>query len=310
MITVVLHNGLNNRLLPFVSILRLALKTNHKVNVVWTYTPVRSCIAYHGELCKFNDLFKDIDNVSFDNPEHIDYQKNFEFRYWENKDHIIDVKGDDNVFVNYALYTIVSTEDNPNSIFVNLKRVIVEPRKFELDYIGEELSEIFKKYIKPIDELQNEIDHYHKLFKKNMIGIHIRKSDGGFSHYKWDDIIKKLLSQTKIWCSDKDNGVFLATDDRNVYVEFASKLGNNLLFYNPPEVLNNTKSTSGPYDKFNNDKFNVLCGVIELFLLSKCNKYIIGTADSTFSVSAMIIADRETQKYLINDVSNLPEFSF
>jgi hypothetical protein len=60
--------------------------------------------------------------------------------------------------------------------------------------------------------------------------------------------------------------------------------------------------------KFNNDKFNVLCGVVELFLLSKCNRYIIGTADSTFSVSAMIMADKETQKYLFNDVSNLPEF--
>ena len=303
-ITVVLHNGLCNRLNALISVIRLAKKYNKKVNMIWTYTPVRSCIAYHGDLCKFTDIFQPNDNILED--AHIDHQKTYEFRYWENKDHVVDVSGDENVFINYALYTIISSDDDQNSIFKNLRSIIAQPQEFIIDSIGQELGDILKYDLQPNDDLKLEIDSNFKNFRENMIGIHVRRSDGGFANYNWKDINKILIQQSKEWCKSESNGVFLATDDMETYINFASALGNKLIIYNPPEVLCDTKSTSG--NKFSNDKYNVLVGYIELNLLSKCNKLIIGTADSTFSVCAMLMSDIKTKKYLINSTENIPSF--
>ena len=121
-ITSVLHNGVCNRLLPLISTIRLARKTKRKTNVIWTYTPVRSCIAYHGELCKLDNLFVIPEDIIIDNNE-IKHEREYEFKYWENKDHVIDVKGTDNIFTNYALYTIISTEDDQTSILKKLKSI-------------------------------------------------------------------------------------------------------------------------------------------------------------------------------------------
>ena len=304
MITVVLHNGLCNRLLPLISSIRLAKIFNTKVFIEWTYTPVRSCIAYHGDLCAINELFNIpsyISNIPSQSNERI-----YEFRYWENKDHIIDVSDNKNVFVNYALYTIISTDDNQNSFLKNLKSVIVNPQEIILDDIAKDLGFILKNDLTPISSLQDEIDKVKNSFFKNMIGIHIRKSDGGFASYDWKNIIKLLLKQSKNWCKNEDNAIFLATDDMDVYIEFASSLGSKLIFYNPPDNLNNSVSTSG--NKFSNDKFNVMCAVVELYLLGSCNKMIIGTADSTFSLCAMLMTDDNVKKFLINSVDNVPSF--
>lgn len=303
-ITVVLHNGLCNRLNALLSVMRLGKKYKKKVNIVWTHTPVRSCIAYHGELCKFSDIFKRNDNILED--AKVDHQKTYEFRYWENKDHVVDVSGDDNVFINYALYTIISSEDDQNSIFKNLRSVIAQPQEFVVDTIGKEFGDVLKYDLQPNDDLKLEIDSNLKNFRENMIGIHVRRSDGGFANYNWKDINKILIQQSKEWCKNETNGVFLATDDMETYINFASALGNKLVIYNPPEVLCNTKSTSG--NKFSNDKYNVLVGYIELNLLSHCNKLIVGTADSTFSVCAMLMSDISTKKYLINAPENVPSF--
>ena len=302
MITVVLHNGLCNRLLPLISCIRLAKKVNSKVFIEWTYTPVRSCIAYHGDLCAISELFN-IPSYISNNPS-ASHERIYEFRYWENKDHVIDVSDNKDVFVNYALYTIISNDDNQNSFLKNLKSVIVNPQEIILDDIAKDLGYILKNDLTPISLLQNEINKVKENFFPNMIGIHIRKSDGGFASYDWKNINKNLIRQLKQWCKNNDNGVFLATDDMDTYIEFASSLGNKLIFYNPPDILNNSKSTSG--NKFSNDKFNVMCAVVELYLLGSCNKYIIGTADSTFSLCAMLMTDDNTKKFLINNVENIP----
>lgn len=307
-INVLTFNGLANRLNAIISALRLAKKSNRTLHISWLHTPVRSCLEYIGDFCNFEDIFK-VEGflVNSDDKLPPQFEKNYEFQYWLEKDHIIDIKGTDNIFINYALYTLVSTEDNSDSIFVNLKKYISEPHKVEFDYIGEELADILRNDLKPIDELQTEIDKYHIKFYPNMIGIHVRNSDGGFSKYDWKGIVDKLLVQCKNWCNkNKDNGVYLATDDPEIFIKFASKLGSKLIFYDPPECLANTRSTSS--GKFNNDKYNVLCAVVELYLLGKCNKYLIGTADSTFSFCGMLMTSKDTQKYLVNAPENVPEF--
>lgn len=303
MITVVLHNGLNNRNLPLASVLRLAKKSNRKVNIIWTYTPVRSCLEYKGDLCKFNEIYKNIDNVTIDDPSNKQYQKIYEFKYWDNLDHVIDLSGNDNIFINYALYPIISFDDKSN-ILSNTQNTLNTANYLELDDVCYEIGDIMNNVLKPIDELQNEIDNCFKKFKKNMLGLHIRTTDGDFVNYNWNKICDKLMEECEKWLKKDliNNAIFLATDDLNIYIKFLSHFGNSLIFYNPPEKLCNTKSNT----KFNNDKYNVLVGVIELYLLSKCNCYIIGTSKSTFSFCGMLMSKKETKKYLINSVDTVP----
>ena len=45
-------------MLPLISCLRLAQKSGRTLNVVFNGTPVRSCLAYNGEECKYYDLFE------------------------------------------------------------------------------------------------------------------------------------------------------------------------------------------------------------------------------------------------------------
>jgi hypothetical protein len=300
------HNGLGNRLNIIISALRLSKMSNRTLNISWLNTPVRSCLDYIGDYCNFEDIFDNIEGVTVSGLKEIEYHKLYQFPYWIDKKYVIDISGNDSIFITHSLYTVISDTDDINSIFGNLKEYIVKPNKVEFDYIGNELGNILRNDLKPVKELQNEIDKCYKTFFKNMVGVHIRKSDGGFVNYDWKNIIKNLLPRLKEWCDkNEDNGVFLATDDPEVFIEFATKLKNKLIYYHPPEILCQTKSSTDG-SKFNNDKYNVLCAVIELYLLGKCNKYLIGTTDSTFSFCGMLMTDTETQKYLINSPDNVP----
>lgn len=302
---IVLYNGLCNRLLPMLSGLRLARKCNKVINIQWTHTPIRSCLYYNDDICKLDELYEKIEDVNNNEEyEKLNFGENYDFQYWLNKDHIIDLSYKGNTYINYALYTLISSEDNTD-IFKNLKTYMNTPKEVILDDVGIELSELFKNSLKPVKPLQNEIDKCYKTFKKNMIGLHLRSTDGGFVDNDWEKITNKLLSLCDKWCkSDKDNGVYLATDDLDIYIKFVSKLGINLTFYSPPKVLCGMTSNT----KFNNDKYNVFCAVIELHLLGKCNNTIIGTCDSTFSMCGLLLSDTKTKKYLMNTVDSVPNF--
>lgn len=306
-ITVVVHNGLANRLLPLISCYRLAKKSNRKLNIVFNGTPVRSCIRYDGEHCAYYDLFKPCDGIVVDaNLHDIHYERTFNFEYWLNKDMIIDITGDCNIYTNYGLYTMISQDDDQNSICKNLKFVIEKSGPLIFDDIAIELGDILRSDIQPVDELQFEINKYQSRFKKNMVGIHIRSTDGGFTGIKWDAMVQELIQKSLLWCkASLDNGIFLATDNPKYYIDFALKLTTDqFIFYNPPETLCKTKSTN--VDKFNNDKFNVLCATIEMQLLGHCHHLIIGTASSTFSVCGMLLAPHETTKILIQNLHDIP----
>jgi hypothetical protein len=306
-LTVVVHNGLANRLLPLISCYRLARKTNRKLNIVFNGTPVRSCIRYDGIECKYYDLFKPRDDIIVDmNQQDIHYDRVFNFEYWLNKDMIIDISGDCNIYTNYGLYTIISQDDDQTSICKNLKFVIMKSGEVVFDDIAIELGDILRNDIKPVDELQLEINKYQSRFKKHMVGLHIRSTDGGFTSIQWNAMVQDLIQKCLVWCkASPDNGIFLATDNSKYYIDFAMKLTTDqFIFYNPPEILCQTKSTN--VDKFNNDKFNVLCATIEMHLLGHCHHLIIGTSSSTFSVCGMLLAQPNTTKILIQQLEDIP----
>jgi hypothetical protein len=308
-ITVVTYNGLCNRLLPLISVIRLAEKANKKIQVIWTNTPCRTNLTYYGEDCKFEDLFlkpEIITTILPYDPESIENKEIYEFEYWKNIKYIINPYLDKDIFVNYAVSTIISTEDNENSIFKSLLERISISGEIIFDEIGIELSNIIKK-IKPVNELQNEIDKYKCQFTKNVIGVHIRISDGGYTEIDYIKLLNNIIEQLKKWVYlDIENSIFLTTDDNKIYNIFNTEFDNKLLFYKPPEILCGKKSLA----KFNNDIYNTLCGVIDLHLLGNCNTAIIGTCGSSFSICGMLLSDINTKKYLITDKQDIPIFNF
>lgn len=311
LLTVVVHNGLANRLLPLISCLRLAKKSGRLLNVIFNGTPVRSCIRYDGVPCKFYDLFEKNEEILVVDKDTsgIVYERSYDFEYWLNKEMVIDVGGNGHIYTNYGLYTMIGVEDDQNSMCKLLRDVIEKPGEIHFDGIAQELGEILRTDIKPVEELQREINLYkEKRFKKHMVGIHIRSTDGGFTDIKWDKMVQELIKKSLVWCGkSEENGVFLATDNGKYYVDFASKLvTDQFVFYNPPETLCGTESTN--VDKFNNDKFNVLCGLVEMYLLGECSQCIVGTASSTFSVCGMLIGSgHDSRNYLIKSVEDIPD---
>jgi len=303
-ITTFTYNGLCNRLLNILSCYRLAKKTNRICNIMYQGPSGRAELNFFGEHCSFNDIFQNIDNVTI-NGNTGENTRVYEFKYWDNKDHIIDSQKSGNILINYAVYVIIDKDDK-SGIFTNLQQTIKIPQEIPMDYVGNELRDLFINNFKPKPELQYEIDRIYKTFKKNMIGLHIRSTEKAFEVYNWDDIIKNIEEQCKYFI-DKDpenNAIFLATDNPKIHIIMSAKLKNNLLFYEPPKFLCGITSD----DKFGNDKYNVIVASIELYLLGKCNKAVIGTTDSTFSMTALIISDPNTRKFLINDTNNIPSF--
>ena len=151
-----------NRLLPLVSCLRLAKQSGRLLNVIFKGTPVRTCIRYDGADCKYYDLFqKNEENIVVESEtEGVFYERTYDFQYWLNKEMVIDVGGNGHIHTNYGLSTIISVEDDQKSMFKLLIDVIAKPGEIKFDGIAKELGEIFHKDMKPVEELQREIDKY------------------------------------------------------------------------------------------------------------------------------------------------------
>lgn len=310
-LTVVVHNGLANRLLPLISCLRLAQKTNRTLNIIWNGTPVRSCLRYDGPPCKYDDLFLPHDDIT-ENEHGLTYVREYNFEYWDNKDMTMDVSGTGHIYTNYGLYTIIGEDDDQTSICKRLCDAISKGGELKFDPICHDLGELLRTTLRPVAGIQAEIDRMKgKYFQsqKKMIGIHIRATDGHFATINWNGMVAKLIRESVAWCKQSpDHGILLCTDCPKYYVEFATKMQSQLVFYDPPTELCGVKSTT--VDKFNNDRFNVLCGLIEMNLLGSCDM-VVGTTGSTFSVVGMLMGYESgtSKKYhLMTSESDIPAF--
>jgi hypothetical protein len=226
---------------------------------------------------------------------------------------VMDVSGTGHIYTNYGLYTIIGEDDDQTSICKRLCDAISKGGELTFDPICHELGELLRTTLRPVPGLQAEIDRMKALYfqpQKKMIGIHIRATDGGFLTIKWEEMIAKLIKESLQWCSQSpDHGILLCTDNPKYYVQFASKIQSQLVFYNPPTELSGTRSTTD--DKFNNDKYNTLCGLVEMNLLGLCSHKVIGTTASTFSVVGMLMGYETgtTKKYhLMTSEDDIPAF--
>jgi hypothetical protein len=123
-ITIILGNGLCNRLIPLISVIRLAKKSNRKINLIFYAPPRRSCMLYYGDKCNFYDLFQRDNDLFTDTSRDITYNKFYMFPYQIDKDKNakIDISENDNIHINYVTFSILSEEDDNNTMFMDLKK--------------------------------------------------------------------------------------------------------------------------------------------------------------------------------------------
>lgn len=272
-IYITLHNGLGNRLLPLVSAIRFSRMTNRVVRCYWTSNPGRSYFEYEGD-CTFLDLFQPVDKLEFFSEtkfmEHINGNAfNFYDFYFANKpNYLVDINSKDDIFIYNSFCSMYTKEDGSHDMRTLGTQ---EPCQSFTSFISS-YKQFFKE-LKPIEELQNTINCIQSSFTDKMIGIHIRRSDGGFAYKNWKESDPLLVDKVNMWIS-QGYTIFLACDDPRYETLFGGK-----------NIIINKQS-----GKYNNDKINTMNAVVDMYLLSYCPT-IIGTYDSTFSMVSYFLSE-------------------
>lgn len=281
-----LFNGICNRLIPIASAIRISKKCNAKVTVFWTNNPGRAQLAYHGASTQFSDLFEPVNNLEFVSMEEInthlldsDLYDCKKIAYFP----MINTQTSKNIFVVYSMRMIFCDDE-----VIHQQYTLENAGKFQEDHVYLEMKEVLRIFT-PAKELKSEIDRIYetKMKGKTMIGLHIRRTDGSFKEKDWKSTDQALLLRVCSWAHE---GIvfFLATDSPEHEKKYKETLGNSIITYDPP------------FNKFNNDRDNVLAAVVDLHLLSMCDRAIIGTVESSFSLTAALLSEN-TPLWLVSE---------
>lgn len=274
-IYITLQNGICNRLLPLMSVLRFARTSNRKIICYWGSNPGRGWPEYNGH-CDFLELFYPLDKVRF--LSRSDFSKNlmgkncafYDFEWTGYPDYIVDPYVDTDIVIYNCVHTMYSKEDGGSYNTRDIGFTELSPSFCKM------LSSYrtFFRELKPLDSIQKRIDDIKATFSDKMIGIHLRRTDGGFAGKNWWYTDMALVERVRCWVDD-GYSIFIASDHPRYETMFGTK---NIIF----------NKQDG---KYNNDKVNTINAVIDLYLLSHCST-IIGTYDSTFSIVSYLLSER------------------
>jgi hypothetical protein len=269
------YSGLNNKLLPLFSLLRIARKENKNVKCLWGPDAYIDKNIY-----EFLELFKPINDITFINEG--EYVKSF-----YNKDNkIYNKMGSDRD----RKEIIYKTNNDMNSVFFNIVHLI----SYESDNVVgnfvpypkepilktdiiDELREVLTDLI-PIDEINEKVNETIKDFNDNVLGIHIRSTDGGFVDVPKYDVLKYIETYLEKNVSSK---IYISCDNEELEKIIIDKFQSKILYFKIPFG----ESYS---DKFNRFSYGTKNAVCEMFVLSKCKNFI-GTPGSSFSFMTWLL---------------------
>lgn len=266
------HSGLNNKLIPLISLLRIARKENKKIYCFWGNDAYLS-----KSLFSFLDLFEPIKDINFINF----YEFNKQFNK-QNK--IYNKKGSDR-----DRNEIIYHSNNNNSVFYKIVHLISFPtdniinhfvpyprEKIKTTEFINELRIIIKE-LKPQKFIIKKINYLINFIKNNLVvGLHIRTTDGGFKDIEFKNsfnIIEEYIKKKYIIYISCDNII-----NENI---LKKKYNKNIIFFNKP--FGNKYQ-----DKFNRSTYGTLNAICEMFILSEC-KYFFGTPGSSFSFMVWLL---------------------
>jgi len=287
-----------NRLIPFLSGYRLANKLKLKFYLFWDDNCNDMDYKYIGNKTKYLDMFKVIENINYINNEEdlnnilssgnnileIKYCnkiiKNYSFN---------DILTYDIVYFNKYVHLIYLKDDRIN--FNSYSDTDISWLNNDTNYI-KELKEIFT-YLKPTDEINNKISEVLLDFPSNknkIIGVHFRHWPRGWLNEKklteGNNRDIKLEYINNFIKKDNDIKFYICTTDINILNDLIKLYGEKIIYYknrfgNSIKDKFYTSDTNKSYGNI----YKNLNGVVDLFLLSKCNT-IIGNKSSSYSICA------------------------
>jgi len=249
--------GLSNRIKSLVCAFRIADIKQKEYGVIWE---ILNTIKKKNHIlnCSFDKLFQN--DILLKNIENYDEIEKY-------NSHSLYVDNNDNIPKNF---------NNFNS---NCKKKFKSIYKsMSIDYMFNKIPlELKNKYIvyfkilKPLDNLQKEIDSFSKKFNEKTISIHIRSwnrinESGRKNLFNLDNFEKEIEKY------DETYNFYLASDCQEVKDKLNKKYGNRILIYPRKTNLDNSRNFSEAIQE----------DLIELYLLSK-NKIIIGSHFSTYT---------------------------
>ena len=275
------HSGLNNKLVPLLGLLRIAKKENRKVKCLWGNDAYINRVLF-----TFNDLFESIDNLElitieeymnlFNNQNNKIYNKSGSDR---DRSGVIYTNNDKNEMVLFHKVVHLISYQDDNAVGNALGNYVPYPREIkEIKPIISELREI-AKLLKPVEKIQTRINSTIENFKdNNVIGLHIRTTDGGFTDIPSKDVfgfIKNMIHE------NHGSKIYISCDTLALENEIKKTFPNNILYFTNP--FGDTYS-----EKYNRSSWGTMNALCEMFILSKCDKFY-GTPGSSLSFMVWLL---------------------
>ena len=278
------HSGLNNKLIPLFSLLRIARKEQRTIKCYWGEDAYCKDIKF-----QFEEMFESVPGIrfikknqfvnSFFNKENIIYNKNGSDR--DRNEIIYDPTRNPDDAHDSVFYKIVHSisykEDNVVGNYVPYPK-----SKLRKCVFIDEMREVLKDLI-PAPPIKQRIEETKALFSgKHSIGIHVRSTDGGFvdvPKYESQDFIRAKIEE------HPESIIYISCDtheiENKIIQEFPQE---KIYFYGMDE-----KMFGKCYgDKFNRFTTGTLNAVVEMFVLASCDVFY-GTPGSSLSFMTWLL---------------------
>ncbi len=275
------HSGLNNKLIPLLTLLRIARKEKRKIKCYWGNDAYLSKYIYH-----FNELFESIKDIEFISKQEF-------YKELHNKHNIIyNVDGNCSGGENDITY---KTNTKP-TVFNKIVHFISYENDNIFKYISPYPREQIKtnsviddtrKYLKeliPKKDILNKIDI--DLSNNEILGIHVRTADGSFKDIPKNNIFNYITNFLK---NNPLYKIYISCDDFELEQKIIKKF---------PEKIYYLKNPFGNeyQDKFNRSTFGTNNAICEMFSLAKCSTFV-GTPGSSFSFMVWLLRNDDVLKF-------------
>ena len=291
-------SGMCNRLVPFLTGLRLAKKLNTKYYIYWDDNCTDTDYSYMGERTSYSDMFEYIKDVN-----HIQINELHTLLNTSNKLIVYYCK---HTIQNYTIeellqYDVIFFNDYTHPISIKNDDTHISSYSDSMEWVsnnsnyGNDIKNIFellipKKYIQ--DKINEVLLHFPEN-KDNIIGIHLRhwpsiwlKNQNVKEGNNYDNKIEymnkciKQNPETKFYICSSDitliNNTIKLFGDKIIY--FKNRFGETHgdMYYSSDETTSR-----------GNKNLNIN-GVVDMYAMSKCNT-ILGNKGSSYSLSAALL---------------------
>ena len=298
------QSGMCNRLIPFITSYRLAMNLNLKYYLNWDDNCNDMDYKYIGKKTTYNDMFENIDNVNY-----IDYNDIEKLKLNSNILMINYMETDLNKYSKQDLlkYDVIFFNNYVHPIFTKEDDIII-PNYSNIDWILNKtlyLKDIQKYFqlLKPVKNIQNRIDEVLQKFpedRNNIVGLHIRHWPTDWKKRNNHLIEGNAESRYKIIDdainSNSDSKFYICSTNLKEINLLKKKYSNKIIYFeNRFGEKEDDKFYTSSQIQSEGNIYKNLNGVVDLYLLSKCN-LIIGDVASSYSLTSPLLNLNSTYK--------------